>query len=566
MNPVSGTVPDDPASGGARATEALSPTLYDVVRDLQRDAAAVELPLAVEGRDEADASRRRLLDQLDQHLVPRLRELGAPAVVVVAGSTGAGKSTLYNSLLGAEESPAGVLRPTTREPVYAHHPADTELVPDSPTVRASRVVVSDAVPRGIALLDAPDLDSLDDANRKVAAELLEGADLWLFVTTAARYGDALPWSTLRLAAERGASIAMVLNRVPRENLLTVRGDLLERLREHGLENTPLFVVPDVGPHEGMLDEAAVAPVRRWLTLLAGEERSRSVVLRTLQGSLDALPPWISRTAEAVEAQVAAGADARAAVERAAQEVEHEARRSVRGGAVATGAVAAGWAQVAHARVDGVKVKDGRARATRRSGRARERALAPVGEAADRSVRRTFEAWASTADTALRAALAPVPGGPGVAPDVDDAARLERRDAIAAMHADTWRASARARAARWQGERADAAAKAFGAGGLADLLTLGGAGLDDATRALVRVLGDEVTDDVAALAVELDDHAAGVVRDTVADTLAVLDVPALRGDASSGLRLRRAELVRLAARARALTRTHGTATTTAGGEA
>ncbi|WP_448629803.1 dynamin family protein [Cellulomonas soli] len=60
---------------------------------------------------------------LAEHLVPRLTELSAPAVVVVSGSTGAGKSTLVNSLVGSEVSAAGVLRPTTRRPVLVHNPS-----------------------------------------------------------------------------------------------------------------------------------------------------------------------------------------------------------------------------------------------------------------------------------------------------------------------------------------------------------------------------------------------------------------------------------------------------------
>nr|WP_128082773.1 hypothetical protein [Cellulosimicrobium sp. MM] len=81
----------------AQATEELGVTVFDVARDLRRDVADVRLPLAIDGATEADASRRRLLTQLDEHLLPRLRELSSPAIVVIAGSTGAGKSTLYNS-------------------------------------------------------------------------------------------------------------------------------------------------------------------------------------------------------------------------------------------------------------------------------------------------------------------------------------------------------------------------------------------------------------------------------------------------------------------------------------
>ena len=76
------------------------------------------------------ARRRRgraqgsLLKQLDDYVLPRLEALDAPLLAVVGGSTGAGKSTLVNSLVGAEVSRTGVLRPTTRSPVLVHHPDD----------------------------------------------------------------------------------------------------------------------------------------------------------------------------------------------------------------------------------------------------------------------------------------------------------------------------------------------------------------------------------------------------------------------------------------------------------
>jgi hypothetical protein len=55
-------------------------------------------------------------------------------------------------------------------------------------------VVEDSIPAGLALLDAPDIDSVVVENRQLAAQLLAAADLWLFVTSAARYADAVPWS------------------------------------------------------------------------------------------------------------------------------------------------------------------------------------------------------------------------------------------------------------------------------------------------------------------------------------------------------------------------------------
>ncbi|GAA4840911.1 hypothetical protein GCM10023221_18380 [Luteimicrobium xylanilyticum] len=553
MMDVTQRPPSGADRGAPEAAEAFTPTLYDVVRDLRRDVAAVRLPLDLPGRDDALGSRERLLGQLDQHLLPRLKELSAPAVVVVAGSTGAGKSTLYNSVLGAEVSPAGVLRPTTREPVYAHHPADAEVVPaQAPATTQSRVAVSEAVPRGIALLDAPDLDSLEESNRDTARLLLEGADLWLFVTTAARYGDALPWQTLELATERGASVAMVLNRVPRDTLPTIRTDLMARLREHGMESTPLFVVPDLGPHEGLLDDAVVAPVRRWLTLLAGRERSRSVVVRTLQGSLDALPAWVARLAEAVEAQVAAGAEIRSAVRAGLPEVRSAARSGVLAGGVAHGSVASGWAQLAHARVDAVKVKDGVARSTKRAGRKREAAIEPVLADLLASVGHTWESTADAADTALQAALtgdgAPA-GGPDVAPLVSESAA--DRPAQARAVASAWEDEARSAVRALTGTRAEAARQAYGERGLAALLLLGAAGLDDAARAASRVVADDAGTIVETLRTSLADRVAAVPDAVAEGVLARVDGRAFADDAASGLRLRRAELVRQTRHARAM---------------
>ena len=61
-------------------------------------------------------------------MLPRLRRLDAPLLAVVGGPTGAGKSTLVNTLVRQRISAAGVLRPTTRSAVLAYNPADERLV------------------------------------------------------------------------------------------------------------------------------------------------------------------------------------------------------------------------------------------------------------------------------------------------------------------------------------------------------------------------------------------------------------------------------------------------------
>ena len=73
------------------------------------------VPLLFEspGVAEARAERVKLLSQIDDYLLPRLRQSGAPILVALVGSTGAGKSTLMNSVVAKQVSATGIRRPTT---------------------------------------------------------------------------------------------------------------------------------------------------------------------------------------------------------------------------------------------------------------------------------------------------------------------------------------------------------------------------------------------------------------------------------------------------------------------
>ncbi|RYJ05000.1 MAG: ABC transporter, partial [Actinomycetales bacterium] len=130
------------------------------------------------GASVARATQAAVADQLSDYVIPRLVQLDAPLLTVVGGSTGAGKSTLVNSLVGSRVTESGVLRPTTRSPVLVHHPDDAHwfqpdrILPDLPRtdqpsndVSALRLAASPGVPRGLAILDAPDVDSIDAGNR-----------------------------------------------------------------------------------------------------------------------------------------------------------------------------------------------------------------------------------------------------------------------------------------------------------------------------------------------------------------------------------------------------------------
>lgn len=515
--------------------------LLDAVGDLRRDLDRTRFVLRLDGAGRAEQRRRELLEQLDDQLLPRLRELSAPAVVVVAGSTGAGKSTLVNSVVGEEVSPAGVLRPTTRRPVLAHHPADAELLAAHPLLEDVDVVERAEVPRGIALVDAPDLDSLLASNRTVAQRLLDAADLWVFVTTAARYGDAVPWQALAQAAERGTSMAMVLNRVPADALTTVRSDLMQRLRERGMTTVPLFVVPDQGPHQGLLDDRAVAPVRRWLAMVAGPDRARSVILRTQRGTLKVLRPWVDELAEAVQAQVDARAALERVVERAVEAPAERAELAVRAGGLADGPVRARWSAVAGSRGPLV------GRWSRRGLDARAEAVAALRSELLTSGTVLLTAARRHAQEAVLDALeaSGVPGAPGL---LDALGPTDVAPTHGADDAGAWLDLAgevleeiRSRGRKDAGA-VDRLVKAVGTPGAATLLAAAAAGLGAAGVLLTRVLGPEATQ-VAVRRLQ-DDLAARVraqARSGADPARAVLAAPDLADDAASRLRLRLAVL-------------------------
>ncbi len=293
--------------------------LLSAARVLRTRVAGTRFPVDLPEAATATAVRGELLHQLDDYVLPRLGSLDAPLLAVVGGSTGAGKSTLVNSVLGATVSTPGVLRPTTRSAVLVHHPddrawfADDRVLPDLSRVtgeaavespRTVRLVASSAIPAGLALLDAPDIDSVVSENRMLARQLLSAADLWLFVTTAARYADAVPWDLLRQAQERGTSVAVVLDRVPPASVTDIRDHLTSMLLEQGLGATPVFAVAEGGlDDEGRLPRAQVGRLRSWLVALASDQQARSGVVRqTLRGALDSFDTRVQVLADATEAQ------------------------------------------------------------------------------------------------------------------------------------------------------------------------------------------------------------------------------------------------------------------------
>ncbi|MFF4014405.1 dynamin family protein [Streptomyces sp. NPDC001843] len=347
------------------------PQLLDALSALRDCVAAARFPLPLAGAPRARANRDELLAQLDDYLVPRLREPDAPLLAVVGGSTGAGKSTLVNSLVGSRVSEAGVLRPTTRTPVLVcnpedHHwfsgmrvlpdltrawapkqdPGDDLPIPRDDPARVLRIETTDSLPRGIALLDAPDIDSLVADNRTLAAELICAADIWVMVTTAARYADAVPWHLLRTAKEYDVTLVTVLDRVPHQVVSEVSRQYGALLAKAGLGDVPRFTVPELPESAwggGLLPATAVAALRAWLVQQAQDGGHRQhVMARTVYGLLDSLKSRLPELASAVAAQYAAALRLTAAVD-AAYDSEHaRVRGRLQAGAVLAGDALKRW--------------------------------------------------------------------------------------------------------------------------------------------------------------------------------------------------------------------------------
>ena len=300
QDPAPGATGPDPARADLRApVRGVAPAL-EALRD---EVAGVRLGLATAEAAEAQRAARAVVEQVDDYLLPRLEQLDAPLLMVVGGSTGAGKSTLVNALVRPRSRPpACCARPRAARCWCAHR--RTGLVrrrpgaaPAGPGTGAGadagpgtlRLVEHRACRAGLALLDAPDIDSVVETNRDLAAQLLAAADLWVFVTTAARYADAVPWDLLHAAAqERATALAVVLDRVPPEARAEVAATCAGCSPGRGCDRARLFVVRSARCRTAGCREGGRAAARLARPLAADAEARAAVVRRTLDGALDSL--------------------------------------------------------------------------------------------------------------------------------------------------------------------------------------------------------------------------------------------------------------------------------------
>ncbi|WP_344945606.1 GTPase [Sphaerisporangium flaviroseum] len=362
----SGT-PDDADSGSSHAPERVrevplpkpvSRVLTAALSGLRDSVTGLRLGLDVPGVDEARKAQAEILAQIEDYVIPRVHMSTAPALIVVVGSTGAGKSTLVNTLAAAKVSATGVRRPTTGTPVLACHPDDREWFAKGDVLggmtrvdRAGsdggldRLVLAstERLPQGVALLDTPDIDSVVESHHEVAHRMLDAADLWVFVTTATRYADAPAWNLLRLAKERGARLAIVLSRVPVKSREVIDKHFARMLQEYGLGDIERFVINESKVTAGRLPDEDVAELRMWLTELSVDEQRRTqAVQATLDGVLDSFRSRIPALARHLEAQVAFRAELRTDVDASYMSALAEIDEATTDGSLLRGEVLARW--------------------------------------------------------------------------------------------------------------------------------------------------------------------------------------------------------------------------------
>jgi GTP-binding protein EngB required for normal cell division len=270
-------------------------TLEALRRDDTTDAPESEVPRrlealhrflrAVDGHvpEQRLAAARTLVD----HAGERLRLSGEYTVVALAGTTGSGKSSLFNALARLQLSQVGVRRPTTG---VAHacvwgsghggEVLDWLGVPPSRRFRRESALDGDdeRALRGLILLDLPDFDSVENSHRVEVDRLLTLVDLVVWVLDPQKYADRMVHEQYlsRFARHRDVTV-VVLNQADRLEPADAErclDDLRRLLVADGLDGVPVFATsaverPGQLPLREML-ESTVAKRRAALLRLGGD--------------------------------------------------------------------------------------------------------------------------------------------------------------------------------------------------------------------------------------------------------------------------------------------------------
>jgi energy-coupling factor transporter ATP-binding protein EcfA2 len=165
-------------------------------------------------------------------------------VAALAGPTGAGKSTLFNALAGADLTTAGRRRPTTSAATAAVWGDVGGALLDWLEVPRRHARPPEGGLDGLVLLDLPDFDSVEEAHRREMERVVGLADLVVWVVDPQKYADgALHDRYLRPLSGYADTMVVVVNQadlLDPDGVAAVRADLERLLERDGLPGVPVL--------------------------------------------------------------------------------------------------------------------------------------------------------------------------------------------------------------------------------------------------------------------------------------------------------------------------------------
>jgi hypothetical protein len=275
------------------------------------------------------------LDLLERDLLPRSAGGDAYLVAGIVGPNNAGKSALFNALVGRTLSPSVPTGGATRRLVGAAHPDLLAQLRAEPTLARFRLrrfgadVAADAplqpaadpaellaaeealLPPLLMVIDTPDFDSILEDNRLASESLLAVADLVIAIVTRHSYQNRAVVRFLERWLQHGRPWMLVYNEA--SDASVARAHAAKLAADVGTPPLAAFWAPHslavqeerapLDPVELALDERGTAPSGRHLReLLFDLEQITQVKARAFDAALGRLRSALRDTADALAAE------------------------------------------------------------------------------------------------------------------------------------------------------------------------------------------------------------------------------------------------------------------------